>query len=207
MKNVIGGLLLLSSLQVSSAVVMSVDYSDFLDDDQLTNSISFTGIDGVNSQSDASTTNFPIIYLESFFNTEMYFPIHELEATSAGLSDMNGRAYSRAIDGDSYTNLEGRYFFPQNSIGMLAENRAVQNFSTLQSAFGSGSTIFDFTGYGFTASDFRRGGDLYANSDSPTDGYVLVGQWSVSPVPIPAAIWLFGSGLIGLVGLARRKNT
>ena len=28
---------------------------------------------------------------------------------------------------------------------------------------------------------------------------------SVSAVPLPAAAWLFGSGLIGLVGLARRK--
>ena len=27
----------------------------------------------------------------------------------------------------------------------------------------------------------------------------------VTFIPIPAAIWLFGSGLIGLVGLARRK--
>ena len=28
---------------------------------------------------------------------------------------------------------------------------------------------------------------------------------SVSAVPIPAAVWLFGSGVIGLIGLARRK--
>ena len=28
----------------------------------------------------------------------------------------------------------------------------------------------------------------------------------VSAVPIPSAVWLFGSGLIGLVGLARRKK-
>ncbi len=28
---------------------------------------------------------------------------------------------------------------------------------------------------------------------------------SVSAVPLPAAVWLFGSGLIGLVGAARRK--
>ena len=27
-----------------------------------------------------------------------------------------------------------------------------------------------------------------------------------SPVPVPAAIWLFGSGLIGLIGIARRKK-
>ncbi len=29
---------------------------------------------------------------------------------------------------------------------------------------------------------------------------------SVSTVPVPAAVWLFGSGLIGLVGFARRKQ-
>lgn len=29
----------------------------------------------------------------------------------------------------------------------------------------------------------------------------------VSPVPIPAAVWLFSSGLIGLIGVARRKKT
>jgi hypothetical protein len=28
-----------------------------------------------------------------------------------------------------------------------------------------------------------------------------------SPVPVPAAAWLFGSGLLGLVGIARRKKT
>lgn len=37
-----------------------------------------------------------------------------------------------------------------------------------------------------------------------------LGAWlyrDVTPVPVPAAIWLFGSGLLGLVGMARRKNT
>jgi len=29
---------------------------------------------------------------------------------------------------------------------------------------------------------------------------------SVSTVPVPAAVWLFGSGLIGLIGIARRKK-
>jgi len=30
-------------------------------------------------------------------------------------------------------------------------------------------------------------------------------QGTVSAVPVPAAVWLFGSGLVGLAGVARRK--
>ena len=30
---------------------------------------------------------------------------------------------------------------------------------------------------------------------------------SISTIPVPAAVWLFGSGLIGLIGIARRKKT
>ncbi|NWF72263.1 MAG: hypothetical protein HXY51_04335 [Nitrospirae bacterium] len=35
--------------------------------------------------------------------------------------------------------------------------------------------------------------------------YTLTMWGSPAPVPVPAAVYLFGSGLIGLVGLARRK--
>ncbi len=30
---------------------------------------------------------------------------------------------------------------------------------------------------------------------------------TVNPVPVPAAVWLFGTGLLGLAGVARRKHT
>lgn len=35
-----------------------------------------------------------------------------------------------------------------------------------------------------------------------------IGSYSttISAVPVPAAIWLFGSGLLGLAGIARRRN-
>jgi len=45
--------------------------------------------------------------------------------------------------------------------------------------------------------DLPGGGDRDFND--------LVVEASVAPVPIPAAVWLFGSGLLGLIGIARRK--
>jgi len=38
------------------------------------------------------------------------------------------------------------------------------------------------------------------------DNDYLVWKGAVNPVPIPAAVWLFGSGLLGLVGIARCKK-
>lgn len=34
----------------------------------------------------------------------------------------------------------------------------------------------------------------------------FVGAYNTTPVPVPAAVWLFGSGLLGFVGVARRKK-
>jgi hypothetical protein len=39
-----------------------------------------------------------------------------------------------------------------------------------------------------------------------TSDQIFSGDIINQPVPVPAAVWLFGSGLIGLVGVARRKK-
>lgn len=41
--------------------------------------------------------------------------------------------------------------------------------------------------------------------DGPTVGFSYTLDLHLEPVPVPAAAWLFGSGLLGLVGVARRK--
>ncbi len=55
------------------------------------------------------------------------------------------------------------------------------------------------------------GGGTFTGSYDDTSGNRLATfgidlRFSLTPVPVPAAVWLFGSGLVGLVGFARRKR-
>ena len=43
-------------------------------------------------------------------------------------------------------------------------------------------------------------------SDIEIDNVQIFADVEVSAVPVPAAVWLFGSGLLGLIGVARRKT-
>lgn len=43
-------------------------------------------------------------------------------------------------------------------------------------------------------------------TDGPYIGLSHAINGTLTAVPVPAAVWLFGSGLIGLIGVARRKN-
>ena len=46
--------------------------------------------------------------------------------------------------------------------------------------------------------------DVMPPSRVPDEGGI--GNGEVPPIPVPAAAWLFGSGLIGMIGVARRKS-
>ena len=46
-----------------------------------------------------------------------------------------------------------------------------------------------------------------AVDDFVSSNYDVRPYASFTVVPVPAAVWLFGSGLIGLIGIARRKKS
>lgn len=57
-------------------------------------------------------------------------------------------------------------------------------------------------GYDITTLTSPTSLEFYLRSAAPGDWFRVI---TVSAVPVPPAVWLFGSGLLGLVGVARRK--
>jgi hypothetical protein len=80
------------------------------------------------------------------------------------------------------------------------------SFSNLE-VFGYGNdTTFDFEGDLVFDSGSLMGGFDSGRIEGTINGNAVIAKLgAVTVVPVPAAVWLFGSGLIGLVGVARRK--
>jgi hypothetical protein len=75
------------------------------------------------------------------------------------------------------------------------------------SAMGTTVQLFGFTGNGTTGnlqSYILGTAGVDANGNLTFTGNSTGGG---APVPLPAAVWLFGSGLLGLVGVSRRRKT
>ena len=66
-----------------------------------------------------------------------------------------------------------------------------------------GVSITGDDGVGGSPMDNGPFSDFNLNLDMTS---VTMTGYTPSPIPVPAAVWLFGSGLIGLVGFARRRN-
>lgn len=150
-----------------------------------------------------STTNSPVDINKATFNQAI--ATHDNYATALrGTTDpvnndfaMNDEYFGTVFNG-AYAGIDGLWDRDWNT------NNAIDNAA----AFGTDLS------FAYWATGFR------AQTD-PLSPVVAAGTWSfdgstlaygaapvppVSSVPVPAAAWLFGSGLIGLVGVSRRKT-
>jgi hypothetical protein len=101
---------------------------------------------------------------------------------------------------NSFPNFVGRYEY---GIALYDRDAPLQLFNSyeINNLTLALDKITHATGF-LTSRHWDQNGDI-------DDGYYMtfdIDRVSFSPVPLPPAIWLFGSGLLGLIGVAKRKN-
>ncbi len=98
-----------------------------------------------------------------------------------------------------------------SGVASLAGNGTV--LSTLQATgTASAQTVFDWTevllpldAAGNTNGNVTLQIDLLSGGYAALDNFLIAASDTPGEVPIPAAVWLFGTGIFGLLGLSRKK--
>lgn len=118
------------------------------------------------------------------------------------------------------------YVFDDNAAGSLQTAPSLQLTSSDLLTFTQNGANWDIMGTNGTLTISSTTNFLFAEKNSggifsQETGSSLLGpnNWNlvfgsgaqlqavdVTPIPVPAAVWLFGSALLGLVGVARRKK-
>ncbi len=99
-------------------------------------------------------------------------------------------------DGDGFFDVRFEY-------ATAAGSRFIAGEESVYTISGSGLDAFDFA---FLSEPGGGTGSWAAAAHVQSIGSGGGSGWIGAPVPVPAAAWLFGSGLLGLVGIARRKR-
>lgn len=142
--------------------------------------------------------NFEEIKIDPYFTSDrdVSFWIGTI-ATASVMSGMN----PADLDPTSLTGLGSGYSGgPSGSTIFTDYNQ--KNFTS-----GSGVKTVDLTGA--FGGNFGNALLFAARADAGNkydNDYFKIKELTVTPIPVPAAIWLFASGLLGLVAVARRKQ-
>ena len=148
--------------------------------------------------------------------TAMYFNLDpSLDLTSLSFNRDSGTGptagnttISTGIDafgplgGDGFYDIE--FDFPPPPGQQAARFNAGENL--IYTITGTDITAYSFNVFGTPGPGEGNAGPFLSVARFQSTGPDQSGSDWVGAVPVPAAVWLFGSGLLGLVGVARRKR-
>jgi hypothetical protein len=145
-------------------------------------------------------------------------------ANVGGIQLPNFQGFLGGLQGDATTPIDGMGIKPLVSCGALCDFSSGVSASTTggtpasskyaifgsavddrSTAIGSSIALYGITGDGSTGTveSYILGSAKLSSNGTLT----LTGNGTTTaPVPLPAAVWLFGSGLMGLVGVSRRRK-
>ena len=101
--------------------------------------------------------------------------------------------------GQSYT----VSFWLQNGASGANDFRLYWDGSEIYNFFNA--SAFGYTQYSFVEQATTSSTELSMGFRN-VPNFFFLDDVDVSPVPIPGAVWLFGSGIVGLIGLKRRRG-
>lgn len=188
----------LSLLEETNFLVSNPDYdpvASFFDPDSEPENISLSYIDSIStSWASFSVTNVGEVNKQGSLST---VDVHisgssldmEIDATWGWTDTQAGFRYNSCI---------GDYCDPWGALGLYDVTRYIDNEDTL-----------------YLVADVRMPGEMDLMVGIQVDrldfwneqkGYITPEQYAVSQVPVPAAMWLFGSALIGLFRIKGMKG-
>ena len=137
----------------------------------------------------------------SDFETTTTLTFDTVVAKSDGLGDLSTILDGQVADSINMDSLTIRP--PIAQINVFTIGGFQFDIDTLTVDFAMGSSFLAISGTGtLSGGGFDSTAAVFDFSSQSANTYSL----TIAAVPVPAAVWLFGSGLIGLIAVARRQT-
>lgn len=204
----------------ASGVSTTTKYTAFFDSTSTvassygSNTTSGNGIIPTGEQGSATPTLPNDSFTAGFTFNGYAFKPNSLNAAGSGLTTNpgNGIVSNAVNNGDStlsfsdftWSGIYGTQMFPLSPTGGAFSTNTLTQGGSCSAAVGSNQACYVLRWEAFITPQSGFSGDTVWQLEgiATLDGNVTLGA-----VPVPAAVWLFGSGLLGLVGVARRKHS
>lgn len=163
-----------------------------------------TGVEG---------TGFGGVSVGNVFQGALAIDSHELQE----IVDADGGFATAVVPLKTYDfNSDSDVFNLSYSVNVGNYDFTEQTASSFDSEFtvDDPANVEDITAFSFQAGDdsfngldisYGVSGGVWSATDGNT-GNVINGTFTVSSVPVPATVWMFGSAMLGLTGLKRKKS-